>query len=131
MAELIQKENLDPTEFFTRASYHANRQPDNIRSISPIVLMPLFTESSNTGAMIMHAMKLVAQATQYLHPGQVPLITMDQPLYAIAKQIQWLKPNAFSEAKYVVIIGGLHIEINVMKLLGEFLNGSSWTSILV
>ena len=59
---------------------------------------------------------------------------MDQPLYAIAKQIQWLKPNAFGEAKYVVIMGGLHIEMNVMKLLGDFLNflnGSGWTSILV
>ena len=92
IAELLQKENLDPTDFVSWAAYHANRQPDNIRYISPIAVMPLFTESSNTGAMIMHAMKLVALAAQYLHPGQVPVITMDQPLYAIAKQIQWLNP---------------------------------------
>ena len=116
---------------FFWAAYHANRQPDNIRYISPIALMPLFTESSNIGAMIIHAMKLVAQTAQYLHPGQVPVITMDQPLYAIAKQIQWLKPNAFGLAKYVVIMGGLHIKMNVRKLLGDLLNGSGWTSILV
>jgi len=81
--------------------------------------------------MIMHTMHLVMKVTEHLHPGQVPLITMDQPLYTIAKQIQWAWPEDFGENKLVVVMGGLHIELNVMKLLGNFLNGSGFTAILV
>ena len=31
---------------------------------------------------------------------------MDQPLPAIAKEIQWLWPDSFSNNKYVIMIGG-------------------------
>jgi len=76
-------------------------------------------------------MHLVIKATEHLHPGQVPVITIDRPLYIIAKQIQWPWPDNFGENKLVVVMGGLHIELNVMKLLGDFLNGSGFTAILV
>ena len=51
------------------------------------------------------AMKLAAKVSQYLHPGQCPVITMDQPLYGIAKQIQWTWPDIFGEDKFVVMMG--------------------------
>ena len=39
-------------------------------------------------------------------------MTLDQPLYTIAKQIQWSWPNTFGEEEYVVVLmGGLHIEL--------------------
>lgn len=132
MAEFVlEKEKLDPDDFVSWSAYHANRQGADIRPASPIFLMPLFTEAANTAAMIAHAMNLVAKAIQHLHPGQSPVITMDQPLYSIAKQIQWTWPDTFGEDKFVVMMGGLHIEMNVMKLLGDFLTGSGWTAILV
>ena len=93
--------------------------------------MPLFTEVAHSAAMMAHAMNLSAKAIQHLHPGQIPVITMDQPLYSIAKQIQWTWPDTFGEDKYVVVMWGLHIEMNVMKLLGDILTGSGWTAILV
>ena len=131
MAELIlEKEKLDPKDFVSWSAYHANRESAVIRPVSPISLMPLFTEAAHTAAMIVHAMNVVAKAIQHLHPGQIPVITMDQPLFCIAKQIQWAWPDSFGEHKFVVIMGGLHIEMNVMKLLGDFLDGSGWTTIL-
>ena len=51
------------------------------------------------------AMKLAAKVSQYLHPGQCPVITMDQPLYGIAKQIQWTWLDIFGEDKFVVMMG--------------------------
>ena len=40
--------------------------------------------------MMAHAIKLSAKTIQHQHPGQIPVITIDQPLYSIAKQIQWI-----------------------------------------
>ena len=81
--------------------------------------------------MMVYAMKLSAKAIQHLHLGQVPVITMNQPLYSIAKQIQWTWPDTVLEDKFVVVMGGLHIEVNVMKLLGDILTCSRWTAILM
>ena len=38
--------------------------------------------------MIRHSMNVVKKAVDILNPGQVPIITVDQPLLTIAKQIQ-------------------------------------------
>ena len=37
---------------------------------------------------------------------------MDQPLFVIAKHIQWEKADFYREEEYVVVIGGLHVELN-------------------
>ena len=38
----------------------------------------------------MHAMDVIQASTSYLNPGQIPIIAMDQPLYAIAKHIAYM-----------------------------------------
>ena len=35
------------------------------------------------------------------------------------------------EEKYVAMLEGLHIEMNILKLLGDWLNGSGWKMALV
>ena len=69
-------------------------------------------------AIILHAMNVIKMVTQYVHPGHVPVITLDQPLLAIAKGIQWNLPNTDGESKFV---GGLHSE---METLGAWLERS-------
>ena len=56
---------------------------------------------------------------------------MEQPLYSIAKGIQYTWPETFGEDKFVVVTGGLHIEMNVIKLLSDIPTGSEWITILV
>jgi hypothetical protein len=51
-------------------------------------LLPLFPDQAKSVAMISHAMNVVKKAVEILNPGQVPIITVDQPLYAVAKQTQ-------------------------------------------
>ena len=100
--------------------------------LSPIIaMMPLFRHSANTVAMIRHSMTVVQAAVQTLNPNQVPVVTFDQPLYALAKQIQWHWPEKFGEDKFFVMMGGLHIEMAALRMLGHWLDGSGWVQCLV
>ena len=63
-------------------------------------------------------------------PGQVPVLTLDQPLFTIAKQIQWNWPDVYGEEQFVILLGGLHIEMAALTTLGDFLDGSGWTHAL-
>jgi hypothetical protein len=73
-------------------------------------------------------MKTNQAATQFLNLGQKPVLTMDQPLYALGKQIQWKFPNVYGEDKYVIMLGPLHIEMAGLKMIGDLLDGNGWTS---
>ena len=43
---------------------------------------------------------------------------MDQPLYAVAKQVQWNWKDRYGENKFVIVFGGLHIELAFLKVIG-------------
>ena len=50
-------------------------------------MLPFFYEMSATSAMINHGMDVVKQATNLLNPSQIPVITFDQLLFALAKLV--------------------------------------------
>ena len=56
--------------------------------------------------MIKHGMDVQKWAIQYLNPGQIPVTTFDQPLFALAKLVQWKWPESHGEAKHVVMLRG-------------------------
>lgn len=114
------------------AAYHANSQPldgNDKQAISS--LLPLFYDEAKSVAMIRHSMEVVKAALEVLNPEQVPVVAFDQPLYAIAKTIQWNWPASHGEDQFVIMIGGLHIEMAALKMLGDLLEGSGWTGALV
>ena len=57
------------------------------------------------------------------------MIALDQPLFALAKQIQWSLPD-FNEDKFVVMLGGLHIEMACLKMLGKWLTCSGLSEVI-
>jgi hypothetical protein len=75
-------------------------------------------------------MDKIREVTNFLNPAQTPVMAVDQPLFAIAKQIQWSWPEIYGENMFVIMFGGLHIEMVVLKVLGELLKGSGWTDVL-
>ena len=76
-------------------------------------------------------MQKVKETTSYSRPDQVPIVTLYQPLFAIAKPIQWQWPETFGEDKFIVILGCLHIESAAFKTIGNLLfNKSGWTAVL-
>ena len=46
-----------------------------------------------------------------------PVITADQPVYPLAKQVQWIHPNRFKN--FVWIMGPLHIEMALLNALDD------------
>jgi hypothetical protein len=130
VARLLEEKHM-PADFSASwAGYHANLQPNRPSSEFISAIMPLFYEQAKSVAMIQHSMNVIRDATHHLNPGQTPVIAMDQPLFALAKQIQWDKPILYGENKIIIMFGGLHIEMAVMKTLGDWLSESGWTDAL-
>ncbi len=94
-------------------------------------LLPVFYETAATPSMIKHGMDVQKQAIEYLNPGQISVTTFDQPLFALAKYVQWKWPATHGEALYVVMLGGLHTEMALWSTLGDILEGSGWTTALI
>lgn len=126
--ELLKKPELDKDDFLSWASYHASLQQALTDPTTIVALMPLFLECAHSVTMIQHSMNVVKAAVEYLNPGQTPVLAMDQPLFAIAKTIQWNFPATHGEDKYLIMFGGLHIEIAAFKIIGDWLDGSGWTT---
>ena len=66
-----------------------------------------------------HAMQKVKETASYLRPDQITVVTVDQPLFAVAKQIQWQWLETVGEDKYIVILDGLHIVMAAFKTIGN------------
>ena len=71
-------------------------------------------------------MEKIRDTVAFLNPGQTPVIAADQPLYALAKQIQWQWPD-YGEDKLIITFGGLHIEMAALRSLRSLLENSGWT----
>lgn len=100
--------------------YHASNEPC-IQETSIVGILPLFQEDSKSVAMLVHSLGLVSNATNFLNPGQIPIVVMDQPLYTLAKIIQWSMIDTYGEDKFLITFGSLHIEQAMLKALGKLL----------
>ena len=80
--------------------------------------------------MVKHGMDMVREAIQHLNPGQIPVIAVDQPIFSLAKCIQWKCSPAYGEEIFVVKMGGLHIKMALWSSLGDILANSDWTAVL-
>ena len=74
-------------------------------------LYPLFHKKSASPEMILHGMKLVEKTILFLNPDQIPVLVVNQPLYALPKKLQWTYLESLGENKFVGLLGGLHIEM--------------------
>ncbi|KAJ8037918.1 hypothetical protein HOLleu_18860 [Holothuria leucospilota] len=100
-------------------------------NVAPTSLLPPFHDKAHSVAMIRHLMDIVKTAVGVLNPGQIPALTCNQPLYTLTKQIQWSWPTRYGEDRFIVMFGGLQIEMASLKVLGDLLEGSDWTGALV
>ena len=94
-------------------------------------LLPLLKESITSKATVAHTMQIVKLILLRLNPGQIPVMTGDQPVYAILKQVQWLYPEFYGQDKLLMMMGALHIEMCFLPTIGDWLDGSGWVELLV
>ena len=92
--------------------------------------MPILQEQAHSVATIKHAMDKMKEVTSFLNPRQMPVMACDQPLFVLAKQIQWEWPEIYGEDRFVAMFRGLHIEMAAFKLLGDLLKGTGWVTAL-
>ena len=128
--DLVLKEDLDKDDAISWAAYRASKTSPSTYELAVIALLPMLSENAHSLAMILHSMNVVQSVVCHVNNAQTPVIAVDQPLFALAKQIQWKLVNSHGEDKFVVMFGGLHIEMTAFKVLGKWLDGSGWTEIL-
>ena len=114
------------------SAYHASMQNLPSGACTTLTqLLPLFYDKAAIAAMIKHGIDVLRKATQFLNPGQTPVMAFDAPLFALAKFVQWKWPETHGEDKFIAMFGGLHIEMAVWKTFGDYLEESGWTTALV
>ena len=128
---LVEKEELARDDAIAWAAYHALQQAPSEDPPALCALLPLFYEKAATPGMVKHGMDVQRQAIEYLNPGQIPVTTFDQPLFALAKYVQWKWPETYGESVHVVMLGGLHTEMAPWSMLGDILEDSGWTTALI
>ena len=112
----------------TCSTYHASENQSMGFSPGISALLPLLPEQAQSVATVKHAMQKIKETTVNLNQDQLPVVTVDQPLFAIAKQIQWQWPKTFGEDKFIIILGGLRIEMAAFKAIGTLLKESWWAA---
>ena len=128
--QLLSKENLEKDDFLSWAAYRASKSMLSSHEPAIISLLPMFIENAHSVAMIAHSLKVIKAAVNQVNPTQIPVVAVDQPLFALAKQIQWTFNEIFNEDQFVIMLGGLHIEMAAFKMLGKWLSGSGWAEAL-
>jgi len=115
----------------TWSAHHASQKRGKPFEVSITSLLPLLRDQAHSVATVKHVMDKIKEIVAFLNPGQVPLIAADQPIYAVAKQVQWHWPEIYGEDKFVIMFGGLHIEMAALKSIGTLLQDSGWTGALL
>ena len=128
--QLLDKDNLEKDDCIAWSTFHSSLQPEPMDPVAIIALLPLFYEKAATLAMVKHGMEIQKQITNHLNPGQIPVTAFDQPLFALAKYVQWKWPLTHGEQTHVVMLGGLHIEMALWNTIGDLLESSGWTTAL-
>ena len=130
-AKLITHNELKPGGVVTWAGFNSTLQSDdNVKPRANIGILPLFPDKAATVAMVKHSLLLGMSLTDYLNPGQIPVQGMDQPIYAIGRQIQWKWKEDLGEDKYVLMLGALHIEFVIEAVEGKLTDGSRFSYII-
>ena len=87
--KLIEKANMDEGDIIAWPAYHASlRHPSDDIQPALTQLLPLFNEKAATASIIKHGMDMLKKATQFLNPGQIPVIALDALLYTLVKYVQ-------------------------------------------
>ena len=110
--------------------FHAKKyiSPKAVPHIS--AMLPIWRDNSKSPATIKHTLDVLGPAIDYLNPEQPMVVGFDQPLYAIAKRLQWYQPDQYGYQKLVIMLGALHIEIAMLRCLGDWLQDSGWLTSL-
>lgn len=129
---LLYSQHLGSDLNFSWSAFHATMQ-QNLKPIIPGInaLLPLFYEDSASVSMMCHGFNVCRKITNMVNTGQTPVMCVDEPLFRVAKIIQWNWPHLWGENHLVLLMGPFHIEQAFLKLVGHVMEGCGWVSVMV
>ena len=71
-----------------------------------------------------HCMNIISNTINTLNPGQIPVDTADQPIFALTKELMIRFPDKFVPHKYICLFGSLHIEKSLLIICAWVIKGS-------
>ena len=86
-------------------------------------------DEAKSPTMIKHSLDAWKDAVAYLKPEQTPVVAFNQPVYVLAKKMQWHHPDTYDQM--VTMMGPLHTEVALMNTIGDLLKQSGWTRFFV
>lgn len=93
-----------------------------------IAYLPLWDSSPTELSTVYTVMQSLQDITRHL--GQLnAVVTFDQAVYRLAKEIQWKRPEQFSDM--VVRMGGFHIVLNYLGTIGKMIGDAGINELLV
>ena len=78
------------------SGFYSKQQAAGATNKSIRQLLPFLADSVNSAAMVRHCIHVVKDITEKLNPGQTSVLTGDQPVHALGKQVQWMFPDELS-----------------------------------
>ena len=73
----------------TWSARHASRKRSPAFEVSITSLLPLLRDKAHSVATVRHVMDKIKDIVSFLNPSQVSVAAADQPIYAVAEQVQW------------------------------------------
>lgn len=125
--EAVIAEVLDKQVIPSWAGFNAILYPEMPR-VSNIGYCPMVDGSSNDYSTIYTVLKHAQKISTAMGQADT-VITFDLAIYSKAKEIQWRFPNEFSNV--VVRMGGFHIALNFLSLLGKKYADSGLDDLLI
>ena len=114
------------------SAFQAEVSKDQILIPPPSItgILPLFHHSTTDPSMVLHAMRTIKSSIEHLNPGQTPVVTGDQPVFQVLKQLQWKYSDELGEDNFFVMFGGLHLEKQSLIVIANLLKDSGWLEVM-
>ena len=87
--------------------------PD-ISAVLPPIDEPIYTLD-----MQYHCMNNILNTINTFNPGQITVDTIDQPIFALTKELMIRFPDKFGPDKYFCLFGSHHIEKSLLIICGQ------------
>ena len=81
------------------------------------MLLQLLPKPINSTAMVSHCIIIICKIIEHVNPGQSPVITGNQPVYALGRQVSFMYPLEFD--KVIWMMGPLQTEIAFISAIGD------------
>ena len=110
------------------AKHHTGKHWSVVQLPGISAILPPIDEPVHTLDMQYHCMNIISNTINTLNPGQTPVDTANQPIFALTKEL--IIQDKFGPDKYFCLFGFLYIERLLLTICGRLIKGSRLDEIM-